>query len=241
MADDSINHFIEEDLIRHEIDFTHCPKHKGHNSPNSYIILNSNSGSRTILHTNLGLPELTSEDFKASMKPLNYSWIHFEGRPDLDEILVMIKTVKGICSERPPNVSLELEKLGGNFDPLLPFVDLIFVSKEYAMFHGFSSKSEVVEAFHSWKRLTHDCTVICPWGDQGASGKSLNGDIIDVPPFAPSNGVIDTIGAGDTFNATVIASFVMGKSLKAALEAACRVAGRKVGQFGFANLKESFY
>ena len=52
---------------------------------------------------------------------------------------------------------------------------------------------------------------------------------------------MDTIGAGDTFNATVIASLSLGHSLKEALTIGCKVAGTKVGQFGFCNLKKVFY
>ena len=54
MALDSINHFITTDLAEHNITFHHCPKHADNKSPNSYIILNANTGTRTILHTNLG-------------------------------------------------------------------------------------------------------------------------------------------------------------------------------------------
>ena len=41
-------------------------------------------------------------------------------------------------------------------------------------------------------------------------------------------------------NATVDARLSSGLSLKKALENGCRVAGKKVGQFGFSNLKEAF-
>ena len=41
-------------------------------------------------------------------------------------------------------------------------------------------------------------------------------------------------------NATVDARLSSGLSLKKALENGCKVAGKKVGQFGFSNLKEAF-
>ena len=54
-------------------------------------------------------------------------------------------------------------------------------------------------------------------------------------------GVIDTIGAGDTFNATVVACLSQDKNLAQALDIGCKVAGFKVGQIGYDGLKEVFY
>ena len=55
MANDNINHFIATDLAANKIAFHHCPKHDDKLSPNTFIILNAKTGTRTILHTNLGL------------------------------------------------------------------------------------------------------------------------------------------------------------------------------------------
>ena len=41
-----------------------CPEHSGYTCPNSVVLSNTNTGSRTIIHTNLGLPELSLQDFK---------------------------------------------------------------------------------------------------------------------------------------------------------------------------------
>jgi sugar/nucleoside kinase (ribokinase family) len=51
---------------------------------------------------------------------------------------------------------------------------------------------------------------------------------------------VDTIGAGDTLIASVIASLSHDVALEIALQKACRVAGNKVGQVGFAGLKKYF-
>jgi len=48
--------------------------------------------------------------------------------------------------------------------------------------------------------------------------------------------VVDTLGAGDVFNAAVIDQLSKGASLQRILEAACRLAGRKCGQWGFGGL-----
>ena len=41
------------------------------------------------------------------------------------------------------------------------------------------------------------------WGEQGAAAWSPQGHVTS-PAFPPAQGVLDTLGAGDTFNATVV-------------------------------------
>ena len=48
--------------------------------------------------------------------------------------------------------------------------------------------------------------------------------------------VIDTLGAGDTFNGACIYAFALGATAEAALRTGAAVAGRKVRQEGFDNL-----
>ena len=93
------------------------------------------------MHTNLGLPELTFEDFQKVEDIFKYSWIHFEGRPAITEIHKMLQYLNNF--ENKPGISLEMEKLNRNYDPLLPYVNVIFVSKEYAQSLGFKSKLDL--------------------------------------------------------------------------------------------------
>jgi ketohexokinase len=48
--------------------------------------------------------------------------------------------------------------------------------------------------------------------------------------------VVDTLGAGDTFNAGIISGYLDGLDTDATLARACRLAGRKCGQAGFDGL-----
>lgn len=237
LANDSINHFIETDLAWHNIAFLHCPKHAGScKSPNSYIILNAKSGSRTILHTNLGLPELEYSDFE-NIQADAYSWVHFEGRPNIEEINKMMKKIHQLPRETKPQISLEMEKLNRNYEPLLDKVHVLFVSKEYAQDQGYENMTDFVQNYKAHLKFK----LICAWGEKGAAARDEDGSIVHAEACKPSNGVIDTIGAGDTFNATVIACLNQGNDLSTALQTGCRVAGCKVGQFGFQGLKSVYY
>jgi len=70
------------------------------------------------------------------------------------------------------------------------------------------------------------------WGDEGAWAIEADGTLYHAPAVPPPQ-IIDTIGAGDTFNAGMIGALAAGQSLGEALAAACLLAGKKVGQVGF--------
>jgi ketohexokinase len=50
--------------------------------------------------------------------------------------------------------------------------------------------------------------------------------------------VVDTLGAGDTFNAAIIDGLCRQQDLAVALRDACRLAGKKCGQIGFQGLSK---
>ena len=65
--------------------YGNCPRHRGCLCPYSCVIVVQGRGSRTIVHTNKDLPELTLEEFVAAVDLDTYDWIHFEGR-NKDEV-----------------------------------------------------------------------------------------------------------------------------------------------------------
>ena len=73
--------------------------------------------------------------------------------------------------------------------------------------------------------------LICPWGEKGACAIGPNGKVIRCPAFSPAK-VVDTLGAGDTFNGAVIHSLNKGDTLREAVTFGCRIAGQKCGQYG---------
>lgn len=79
--------------------------------------------------------------------------------------------------------------------------------------------------------------VICPWGEEGASACSLDEDIVHSPAFPPVT-VVDTLGAGDTFNASTIFALSNGHTLKDSIVFGCQIAGSKVGVVGWEPLEE---
>lgn len=78
--------------------------------------------------------------------------------------------------------------------------------------------------------------IICAWGSKGAAAldnyKEAADDVITSPAYPPEV-ILDTLGAGDTFCASAIFALVQGKSLQEALRFGNKIAGSKVGFYGY--------
>jgi fructose-1-phosphate kinase PfkB-like protein len=88
--------------------------------------------------------------------------------------------------------------------------------------------------------VSNDCsaTVICAWGELGAwAQQGVDGEMLHSPAFPPDK-VKDSLGAGDTFTAAMIASQTLGFKLAHGLQLACSLAGTKVGQTGLEGLTQ---
>ena len=108
---------------------------------------------------------------------------------------------------------------------------------------GHRSKADVVSKpeLILGPRLRPASVVVCAWGDDGAAARDRDGSIHICPAVTPESGkVVETIGAGDTLIATMIAALTSGMTLAEALTVGCNVAGNKVGQVGFGGLKKYF-
>ncbi|KAM6463058.1 ketohexokinase isoform 4-T4 [Liasis olivaceus] len=106
----------------------------------------------------------------------------------------------------------------------------VFVSKDVAKTFGFYSAPEAVKGLYG--RLKPGATLICAWAEYGADAMGPDGLLVHSDAFSPET-VVDTLGAGDTFNAAVILALSRGRTLSAALTYGCQVAGRKCGVHGY--------
>jgi len=219
-------HGMEEDGVQVS---SASPRHSGHICPNSVVLTSSSTGSRTIVHTNLGLPELTLEDLQ-KLQLEDFSWIHLEGR-NRENLLLMLDH---LALQHSVKVSVEVEKVGRNFEDFIPLADVVFVSKDVAQWHGCPDMKSAISTFRP--KLRDGASLVVAWGESGAAAWNLEEGLITSPAFPPPAGVVDTLGAGDTFNATVIGCLAAKKTLAFSVKTACQVAGLKVGMRGFKGL-----
>lgn len=218
-ADGAVEH-VQRDLAAHGIGLVHAEAHLDCTTPSSYITLSQKNGSRTIAVYRGPLPELSLSSFTriSRQELLAQRWVHFEGR-NVENVVGMLSHLRAVRDgeskeeARCRGVSLEIERKRPDGElRLLPYADVVFVSKEYVTLAAEmtsppsappSDPIAFLSALHR-KHARPGAVFVVGWGERGAYGA-----------FARSSGevevvlvgarklkdceVIDTIGAGDSF------------------------------------------
>ncbi|XP_053660466.1 ketohexokinase-like [Anopheles marshallii] len=235
-SDSETFRFALDDMRKRKIVFDNCVYHRDKQVPLSTVWLSLASGTRTIVHSNPDLPELTLEDFK-NIKLAEYAWIHFEGRRNTPAIVEMIQSIR-CWNDDPENqhskvkISVEMEKpRHSNLDLFVDGVDVVFVGKDFARFLGHESAHDTVRALKESHPGPY--TIICPWGSSDTVAVNECGSWYSQRTYPPAV-IRDSLGAGDTFVAGCIFKLSQNeRSLSTVLEFASRLAGRKLCHFGF--------
>lgn len=224
LSDDRDADFISADLTSFAVDLTHSYRVGGGRTPTSYITVNLHNGSRTIIHYR-DLPEFTAARF-ASIDLRPYAWLHVEGR-NCEETRSMLQSARRQRPDLP--ISIEIEKPRPGIDSLFEFADLLLFSRAFADANGYADAETLLR---SVRAQLPQAELVCAWGAAGAwLSRSNADDCVHAPAVTPVP-VIDTLAAGDTFNAALIAARCRGQDLTTAVRYACRVAGYKCGRHG---------
>ncbi len=227
LGDDPGATWIVDDLRGKGVGVEHAVTVSGGATPTSCVWLNQQRATRTIVHYR-DLPELDARCFsRIDLAP--YAWIHFEGRnvPALPEMLRRAR-------DAGARVSLEIEKPREHIESLWPLADVLIFSRHYALEMGFDSPRALLK--HA-ARHAPCAELFCAWGDEGAAWQGVDGGS-DVVGAASLQHCVDTLGAGDVFNAAVIHGLIRDWAPSEALGFACRLAGRKCAQVGFEGLRD---
>lgn len=108
---------------------------------------------------------------------------------------------------------------------ILPYVDYYFPSREE--FLEVWEVNSIEEGVQKARAVTN-ATIVIKDEHNGAIGVGKNNELIEVPAFPVQ--VIDTVGAGDTFNAGFIKAQTLGYNLKDSIIFANAVAALKISQ-----------
>lgn len=193
-------------------------------TPCSYITLSEENGSRSIVHfrqlDELGWEDCQGLDFSV------YDWIHIEARNCgfQKQLLQTFQTLN--CT-----LSLEVEKSREAVEDLYGLVDYLVFSSDFIS-QGRTDHQGFLAQF-PWKRRNK--AVMACAGELGVFFMST-GDITVRHCKGHSVNVIDSIGAGDTFNAGFIIGMLRYHDVDKAVNFANTLAARKIQQRGFNNL-----
>ncbi|XP_005158696.1 ketohexokinase isoform X2 [Danio rerio] len=232
LAPGPVADFITGDFARRGVDISGVAWQKWGETPCACCVVCPANGSRTVVLSDTNLPDVSVEDF-SKVDLSQYKWVHWEGR-NADEQVKMIERVREYNKKQDEKnriaISVEIEKTREPLYQLFPLGDLVFVSKDVAQHFGFDSAAAALKGFSG--RLKKGATLICAWAEKGADAMGPDGVIIHSDAFPPEQ-LVDTLGAGDTFNASVLYSLSKGGSLQDALTFGCQIAGKKCGVHGY--------
>ncbi len=217
---------IEVGLRRSGVDLSPCRRVVGM-PPLSAILLSQSNGHRTIVH-HRDTPEYGLDEF-ARLDLSRWRWAHLEARPGLETA----RMIRHANLFRPDlSISIEVEKPRPGIEGCFSMARLVLFSRGYVEASGFPRPEMFLREM---RERVPNTLLSAAWGGEGAWAIEADGTLYHAPAVAP-HAVVDTLGAGDTFNAGMIGALAAGRSLQESLEAACRLAGRKVGQFGLTGL-----
>ncbi|XP_020515921.1 ketohexokinase isoform X4 [Labrus bergylta] len=234
-----MNSFIMGDFSQRHIDVSAVVWQVNGQTPCACCVVCPSSGSRTVVLSDMNLPDATADDF-SKVDLQQFKWIHWEGR-NAEEQVKMIQQVVKYNSTLPQQqritVSVEIEKTREPLYQLFSHGDVVFVSKDVARHFGFLSAEDALRGFYS--RVKQGAVLICAWAEKGADALGPDGVLVHSDAFPPES-LVDTLGAGDTFNSAVIFTLSNGGSLQDALTFGCRVAGAKCGFHGYDGIAAKF-
>jgi len=225
LGDDAAADLVLADLRAHGIDTAAMLRQVAGLTPASYVTLSRSTGSRTIVH-HRALAEYGSADF-ARIDLARLDWVHFEGRA-VEELRGMLQRVAG--AQGPP-CSLEVEKPRPGIEDLFVLPDLLLFGRQYALAKGFAGAPALLAGLPPGK------AAVCAWGEAGAWARTPEGVLHHAPAWRPPR-VVDTLGAGDVFNAAVIDAWAAGRPMPEVLSAGCRLAGAKCARHGLSGLRD---
>jgi ketohexokinase len=209
----------ERDFSRHGVDISDAVRIVGKPMPTSYILLSEATGSRSIVHYR-DLPEYRASDF-ASLDLGGVHWVHFEGRAT-DQLASMLRRAGDIPGLA---VSLEVEKPRPGIENLFGYAGLLLFSRDYARAKGF------VEPVALLQSLPPGSVATCTWGASGAWAVDREGQVHHAAVNL-SEAAVDTLGAGDVFNAGIIHALSRDLPVARALEAAVSLAAAQCARDG---------
>ena len=200
-ADDNAAVYLLEDFNRYGVKTDNVVKLENTSSFTSYIVLAQDKKTRTCVFDR-GTVYDKEQNVKLSAID-GATVLHLDGNY-LNGAIAAAKYAK----EKGVKVSLDAGGLYKDIDKLLPYVDILIPSAEFAM--GFTKTTTIQQAMISLKEQFNPQVLVVTNGSDGGyyyqdnQIKHYGGIKVDA---------VDTNGAGDTFHGAFLVAYCGGKSL----------------------------
>ncbi len=215
LADDNASEYLINDFNRYNVDTSYIYREKCTSSFTSYILLNDKNNTRTCVFDRGTVSDEPSN--------LNFSVLddadvlHLDG----NYLNCAIEAAK-YAKSRGVKVSLDAGGLYPGIERLLPYVDLLIPSAEFAM--GITKTTTIVDAINVLSKKYNPEILVVTDGVNG--GYFFNGQNAIHYDSIKVNAV-DTNGAGDTFHGAFVVAYCDGKSVEDCCDFASKVAAYK--------------
>lgn len=222
-ADDLEGKQILSELRAFGVSTEHATILPGKSSFVSYILLSEETQSRTCLYDRGSVPD---DPALVDLSPIDSAdLLHLDG----NYMQCAIRAAK-YAKERGVRVSLDAGGVYEGIEELLPLVDILIPSAEFAM--AVTKTADAISATRALaERYSPEILVVT---DGASGGYYRDGDVVRHYDSIRVD-AIDTNGAGDTFHGAWISAYLDGMSLPDACRFASAVAAYKCRHIGARN------
>ena len=212
---DGAGKYLLEDFKKYGVGVQNATVVDGASSFTSYIVLAKDKASRTCVFDRGTVTDNPQNVQFSAMDDADV--LHLDGNY-LECAIAAAKYAK----EKGVKVSLDAGGLYAGIDKLLPYVDILIPSAEFAL--GLTGKTQIGAAMSALNEKYSPEILVVTDGSNGGyywqNGQAEHYDSIKVQ-------AVDTNGAGDTFHGAFVAAYCYGKSLKECCVYASKVAAYK--------------
>ena len=221
MGNDPFGDFMVEDLEQWGVDTCHVRREQGAISFHAVVLLNQQNGSRTCIWNPGTVQPPMPNDIPVEVLR-NAKALHLDGHmTDAAEFAAQI------CREAGVPVSYDAGGLYPGIERLLPLVDYLIPSEEFAL--AFTGAKNADEAIRLLFDTFHPKLVVLTQGVRG--GLLYDGKQLQTYESYPLQ-VQDSNGCGDTFHGAFMAAIIRGLVPMAACQYASAAAAIKCTRLG---------
>ncbi len=212
---DNAGKYLLDDFKKYGVGVENATVLEGATSFTSYIVLAKDKASRTCVFDRGGVTDNPDNVQLSAIDTADV--LHLDGN-----YLECAITAAKYAKSKGVKVSLDAGGLYAGIERLLPYVDILIPSAEFAL--GLTGKTSIEAAMYELnEKYTPEILVVTDGSNGGyywENGNAVHYDSIKVK-------AVDTNGAGDTFHGAFIAAYCEGKSTQDCCVFASKVAAYK--------------